>query len=117
MFPIPPEKLVEVAWTHECRCAHGWMNSLRSEGFVVRDYELEDLSARRRQWRVPDAAHGCHPASYMGYVLDGHVPGPVLSRLAREEPAAVALLQVSTANPEELRFELLAADGTSRAWP
>lgn len=125
MFPVPPEQLVEVAWTHQCRCARGWMNSLRAEGFVVRDYELEDLSARRRQWRVPDAVHGCHPATYMGYVLDGHVPPDTLRRLAREHPAAAGLIQVEAADitaddgtpTELLRFELIDRDGMRRAWP
>lgn len=117
LFPAAPYKQIEVRWTHECPCAGAWMASLREQGFVVRDFELTELNATRRLWHVPDVARGCHPARFMGYVLDGHVPGPLLSRLARERPAAVALLQARTANPDELRFELLAADGSSRAWP
>ena len=39
LFPVPPEQLVEVAWKHECSCATGWINSLRTEHFTVRDYE------------------------------------------------------------------------------
>lgn len=124
MFPVPPEQLVEVAWTHQCHCASGWMNSLRADGFVVRDHEMEDLSAKRRQWKVPDAAHGCHPASYVGYFLDGHVPPDALRRLAREHPAAAGLIQVHAADttadegaPQEvLRFELIDRDGTRRPW-
>lgn len=124
MFPVPPEQLVEVVWTHECRCARGWMQALRGEGFVVRDHEMDDLSATRRQWKVPDAVHGCHPASYMGYVLDGHVPPDTLRRLAREQPAAAGLIQVDAADitaadggPSAApRFELIDRDGTRRPW-
>lgn len=124
IFPVPPERLVEVAWTHECPCVRGWMKALREEGFVVRDHEMEDLSATRRQWKVPDAIHGCHPATYMGYVLDGHVPADTLRRLAREHPTAAALVQVNTVDiggnegrsTEDLRFELIDRDGSRRPW-
>lgn len=124
IFPVPPEQLVEVAWTHECGCARGWMKSLREEGFVVRDHEMENLSATRRQWQVPDAVHGCHPATYMGYVLDGHVPPDTLRRLAREHPTAAGLIQVDAADitdddgtpTEDLQFELIDRDGVRRPW-
>lgn len=119
MFPVPPERLVQVAWTHECRCAYGWMKSLREEGFVVRDHEMGDLNTTRRQWKVPDTIHGCHPATYMGYVLDGHVPADTLRRLAREHPPAAGLIQVDAAGSDpsaELHFELIDRDGTRRPW-
>lgn len=124
MFPVPPEQLVEVAWTHECRCARDWMKALRAEGFEVRDFELENLKATRQQWQVPDAIRGCHPATYRGYILDGHVPADTLRRLARERPAAVGLMQVNNlggtsddASPaSEARFELIDRDGTRRPW-
>lgn len=123
LFPVPTEDLVEVAWTHECRCVDGWMDSLRANGFVVRDYELESLKARRQIWNVPDTARGCHPAVYMGYVVDGHVPPALLRRLGREHPPAIALIQskaqdvgVSMA-PSDEQFELLYRDGRHVAWP
>lgn len=117
MFPTPPEKVVEVVWTHECICATGWLRSLRRDGFTVRDFEMDDLRSARRQWQVPGAATGCHPGRYMGYVLDGHVPGELLLRLTQEHPQAVAVLQVRTSDPKDVRFELLAQDGRRRAWP
>lgn len=117
LFPVPPEQQVEVVWTHECHCARGWIAALREQGFVVRDFEMQDLAAVRRRWHTPDAADGCHPGHFLGYVLDGHVPGEMLRRLAQERPQAVALLQAHTDDPQDIRFELLAADGSRRAWP
>jgi hypothetical protein len=124
IFPVREEDLVEVAWTHECRCVDGWMNSLRADGFVVRDYELENLRARRQIWHVPNAVHGCHPAVYLGYVLDGHVPPALIRRLGREHPSAIALIQVSpkaesgdAAPTSTEHFELLNRDGTRVPWP
>lgn len=125
MFPVPPENLVEVVWTHECRCANGWIRAMRADGFVVRDYELENLKATRQRWQVPNAVRGCHPATYLGYILDGHIPTDTLRRLARERPAAVGLMQVNnlgeagdeSSPTAEARFELIDRNGTRRPWP
>lgn len=100
LFPVPAEKLVEVVWKHECSCASNWMKALRAEGFVVRDFELDDLSISRKQWHVPDSIHGCHPAYYMGYFLDGHFTAETLHRLARELPKAAGIQQVDDVNPD-----------------
>ena len=99
LFPVPPEQLVEVAWKHECSCATGWINSLRTEHFTVRDYELDDTSTLRAQWQVPDSIRGCHPATYLGYFLDGHISANTLHRLARERPQAIGVKQVDTTEP------------------
>lgn len=99
LFPVDPERLVEVAWKHQCTCAAGWIKSLRAEGFTVRDYEMDDISMMRRQWRVPDSIRGCHPASYLGYFLDGHISADALHRLAREHPHAIGIQQVDTIKP------------------
>lgn len=123
-FPTPPEELVEVAWTHECRCAPVWIQELRGAGFTVRDFEMENLRAMRRQWQVPDAAPGCHPARYLGYVLDGHVSAATLQRLAREHPLAFGVVQIempaaaggAPATNAEPRFELIDRDGTRHPW-
>lgn len=124
MFPVPPEQLVEVAWKHECACAHNWMKSLRAEQFTVRDYELEDTSTQRRKWQVPDSIRGCHPASYLGYFLDGHIRADTLRRLARERPQAIGLQQVDTTKPREdgvvevtsSQLLLIRHDGTATPW-
>lgn len=100
LFPVPAEKLVEVVWRHECSCANNWMQTLRAEGFVVRDFELDDLSASRKQWHVPDSIHGCHPAYYMGYFLDGHFTAETLHRLARERPKAAGIQKLDNVNPD-----------------
>jgi len=99
LFPVAPEQLVEVAWTHECTCAPGWIELLRAAGFTVRDYELDDISTMRDRWRVPAALDGCHPASYLGYFLDGHLSADHLHRLARERPQAIGIQQADATEP------------------
>ncbi|MDO9451971.1 MAG: DUF411 domain-containing protein [Stagnimonas sp.] len=125
LFPTPPEKLVQVAWRHDCACVQGWKHRLEDEGFVVRDFELEDLSGARRQWHVPDTAKGCHPATYMGYFLEGHISPELLHKLAREHPSGIGIQQVDTVKPNsEGKSEivssqtlLVSGDGSSRVWP
>lgn len=124
LFPVPPEQLVEVAWTHECRCVSNWMKSLRAEGFTVRDVEIDDLSTMRRNWHVPNTARGCHPASYMGYFIDGHFTAENLRRIAREHPGGIGL-KIKDARPgdtpasEAARPEmvLVTQSGAETPWP
>lgn len=124
LFPVPPEQLVEVAWTHECSCASSWMKSLRAEGYTVRDVELDDLTTMRRNWRVPYTASGCHPASYMGYFIDGHFSAENLRRIARERPLGVGLklkdISIDAAHVDEgAKRVMLLVDqhGTETPWP
>lgn len=100
LFPVAPERLVEVVWRHQCKCANGWMAGLRAEGFVVQDFELDDIRSYRQQWHVPNAITGCHPASYLGYFLDGHLTAATLHRLAREHPDAAGIQQLDTVEPD-----------------
>lgn len=95
LFPVAPEKLVEVVWTHDCPCASRWIESLRAEGFIVRDFEMDDLSTFRRRWQMPGDAKGCHPAAYIGYFIDGDVPPDALRKLARDKPEGYGLLQAA----------------------
>ncbi len=125
LFPTPPENLVEMAWTHRCRCVKGWAKSLRNDGFIVQDFELKDLDGTRRRWNLPADFRGCHPAKYLGYTIDGHVPPALLRRLAAERPEGVGLEQINNkadhegqgSSTEVTRFELISRDGKHRAWP
>ncbi|MES2885635.1 MAG: DUF411 domain-containing protein [Pseudomonadota bacterium] len=126
LFPVPPEKLVEVVWTHQCSCAHGWMQSLRDAGFVVRDFEQDDLSSWRQQWGIPSTIRGCHPARFMGYFVEGHVSPAQLRQLAAEKPAALGIktensplasAESQTENPTHAAHTVLIdAQGLEQPW-
>lgn len=125
LFPVAPQQLVEVAWTHRCTCVHGWIRSLKAEGYTVRDFELDDTSALRQRWQMPNSIGGCHPASYLGYFLDGHVSADTLRRVARERPKAIGLQQVDTIKADEdgvpkvvsSKLLLISGSGTVTPWP
>lgn len=125
LFPVPREQLVEVVWTHGCPCARSWIRSLQTEGFVVRDFELDDLKIKKRQWQVPDSMRGCHPALFMGYFLDGHISAEMLRKLAREHPQGIGLQQVDIVKSGGEGVQkvisnsvtLINRNGTATAWP
>jgi hypothetical protein len=69
-----------------CDCCLGYAEELRQSGFVVTVTDAEDLSAVKRQHGVPEALDGCHTTLVGGYVVEGHVPIAIVSKLLRERP-------------------------------
>jgi len=124
LFPVPPQQLVEVVWTHECECVHGWIKSLRNQSLTVRDFEMDDLRTQRQRMGFPSNIQNCHPATYLGYFLDGHVSGSVLHRLARERPrvAGVRQLDAGVTQPADRpavsggQVMLVDENGNATAW-
>ena len=79
-----PEVLVYK--TPTCGCCTHWIAHLRAAGFGVRAVDLDDLSAIRREWRVPPRLASCHTAKVGGYVVEGHVPATDIRRLLAQRP-------------------------------
>jgi hypothetical protein len=50
-----------------------------------------DLRPIKTQYQVPADLQSCHTALVDRYVLEGHVPADVLSRLLRERPKILGL--------------------------
>jgi len=66
---------------------------LQATGFKVNAFgatnsQLDDVKAR---YGVPTKLRACHTGLVGDYVIEGHVPGEVISRLLREKPAVVGL--------------------------
>ncbi len=77
---------VVVYKTPTCGCCSKWIAHLRAAGFTVRATDLEDLSAIRRDWKVPRNLASCHTAKVGGYVIEGHVPAADIRRLLAQRP-------------------------------
>ena len=105
LFPIPPEQVVKVYWTHSCRCVFSWMKELKADGFVVKSYEYDTLLFARHSMAMPSNLNGCHVGEYLGYFLEGHVAPSALHQLAKLRPDArgVVTEAVVTAEAEHLR--------------
>ena len=69
------------------------MGHLQSKGFKVEavaanNSQLTDVKDR---YGVPQNIRGCHTGMVGDYVIEGHVPAEIISRLLREKPDVVGL--------------------------
>ena len=67
------------------------MEHLRANGFRVKPINVDDTSAARRRYGIPDALAGCHTAVVEGYAIEGHVPAREIKRLLADRPKAKGL--------------------------
>ena len=67
------------------------MVHLQKNGFDVTDEPTSDLRAIKAKHGVPADLHSCHTAIVDGYVVEGHVPADLITRLVRERPKVVGL--------------------------
>jgi hypothetical protein len=59
---------------------------LRQNGFQVKVESATNLRSLKAKHRVPAELEACHTALVGGYVVEGHVPADLISRLLRERP-------------------------------
>ena len=57
----------------------------------MKPINVDDTSAARRRYGIPDALAGCHTAVVEGYAIEGHVPAREIRRLLKERPKAKGL--------------------------
>ncbi len=69
------------------------MGHLQAKGFKVDAFGATNsqLNATKDRYGVPPNLRACHTGLVGDYVIEGHVPGEVISRLLREKPAIVGL--------------------------
>jgi hypothetical protein len=114
-------RAVTVYKTSTCGCCSRWVDHFRAEGFPVVAHDVADLDAMKAQQGVPLGLRSCHTALVEGYVVEGHVPAPVVERLLRERPRvsglAVPGMPVGSPGMEGGRpepYEVLAFDAGGR---
>jgi hypothetical protein len=64
---------------------------LQKNGFQVKDESAADLRAIKAKYGVPAQLQSCHTAVVDGYVIEGHVPADLITRLLRERPKVTGL--------------------------
>ena len=74
-----------------CSCCGGWERHMESNGFAVRSYTFDDITAIKRQAGVPERLASCHTAFIAGYAIEGHVPAGDVKKLLRERPKITGL--------------------------
>ena len=68
--------------------SHLEKNGFKVEKKVVFGKAFTDI---KRQYGVPDKLSACHTALVNGYVIEGHVPADLISKLLKEKPAGLGL--------------------------
>ncbi|MNR71300.1 hypothetical protein D3C71_19150 [compost metagenome] len=82
---------VEVFKNPYCGCCEFWVDHLKSAGFAVKVTLVDDSSAVRKRYGIPDKLASCHTGVVAGYALEGHVPAADIKKLLAAKPAAAGL--------------------------
>ncbi len=69
-----------------CSCCKKWVNHLIDNGLEVVDNIVEDVSAIKKQYQIPNNLRSCHSAQIAKYSIEGHVPIESINKLFREKP-------------------------------
>ena len=70
-----------------CGCCKKWVNHLRDNGLEVVDNVIEDVSAIKKQYKIPNNLRSCHSAQIGEYKIEGHVPIESIKKLFKEKPS------------------------------
>lgn len=74
-----------------CGCCKKWVSLMQAAGFEVSARDTPDMQSIKRRYQVPAAMASCHTALVGGYVIEGHVPADLISRLLKEKPKLLGL--------------------------
>ena len=90
-FAEPAPTTITVYKTPTCGCCGKWLDHLRANGFKVVSYDVNDTGVIRARYGVPNAMASCHTALVGDYVVEGHVPADLITRMLRERPKVLGL--------------------------
>jgi hypothetical protein len=78
-----------------CGCCEEWISHLQSHGLKSTIHHPDDLDAVKDRYRISPRYQSCHTAvSPDGYVFEGHVPAPLITRFLAEKPEGAIGLAV-----------------------
>ena len=84
--PAQGQAAVTVYKTATCGCCAKWVDHMRAAGFEVKTTDVENIGEVKSTYGVPSELGSCHTSLVGGYVVEGHVPADVVSRMLREKP-------------------------------
>ena len=74
-----------------CGCCSKWVEHMKANGYNVTALDVDDIEVPMKTYGVPSSLGSCHTAVVSGYVVEGHVPADVVSRMLREKPAIAGI--------------------------
>ena len=69
-----------------CGCCGKWVEHLKTAGFDVTAYVVDNVENAPGRGRVPKELRSCHVAKVGNYVIEGHVPADVIKDLLKKKP-------------------------------
>ena len=69
-----------------CGCCKEWVKHLKNNGFSVEVHNQQNVAPIKRELGVPARLQSCHTAKVGDYVIEGHVPADLISKLLVEKP-------------------------------
>ena len=82
---------VTVTKDPNCGCCSGWVEHLHQHGFSVDVADVPEINRVKSRLGIPQDLWACHTGEGAGYIMEGHVPAPVILRLLQEKSAAMGL--------------------------
>ena len=68
----------------QCTCCEAYAHYLDQNGFAVKVIPTDQLDLVTRMAGVPTSLEGCHTMKLGSYVIEGHVPAPMIKQLLAE---------------------------------
>jgi hypothetical protein len=90
-FAVTTLPQVELFKSPQCGCCGKWVDHMKAAGFPVRVTLVQDVTAVRKRFSMPDRFASCHTAMVNGYVVEGHVPAEEIKRVLAAKPNAIGL--------------------------
>jgi hypothetical protein len=87
----PAGPTVTVYKSPTCGCCGKWIAHLQAAGFTVVAHDTDDVSGMRNSLGVPFRLASCHTARVGNYVIEGHVPADLITKILTEHPAIAGL--------------------------
>jgi hypothetical protein len=65
-----------------CGCCAAWVTHMRAAGFRPVVHDTADMDGVKANFGIPASLHSCHTARLGRWLVEGHVPADLLTRLA-----------------------------------
>lgn len=87
----PSSVEVEVYRSPTCGCCGEWIQHLKENDFVVKDYVTNDVQLIKDKYGVTANMASCHTAIVNGYVVEGHVPADDIKKMINDKPNIIGI--------------------------
>jgi len=80
------ERQATVYYSSTCGCCGNYISYLRNLDFSVDARQVQDMSAVKTEFGIPQEMTSCHTSVIGGYVVEGHMPVAAIKKLLEEKP-------------------------------